>query len=441
MYKMSNTTINVIDAPCGRGKTSWAIQYMNEMRTYTHQFIYVTPFLEEVERVKNAVTTRVFHEPLARKGETKLDNVHKLLRKGKDICTTHALFQMATSETMELLKENNYTLILDEVVNVIEQIPLRKDDLSLLLDANAIDIIENDSGLKYIKWNKDKKNYDTKYNRIKQIALTNNLMYCDNSALIWNFPCEIFLSFNNVFILTYLFSGQLQKSYYDLYKIKYKYLSVQPSEDGYEIIPYGQRKHLDKIRMKELISVYEGKYNEVGDKTYSLSSSWLKKPSNKKLLKILSDNTRNYFMNNYKERVENVMWTTVKGEEDKRNKGKIEKMVSPKGYANGFVPMTSRATNKFKEKKCLAYLVNRYLNPIEKKFFDQYGVEIIQDTWALSELIQWVWRSRIREGLPITIYIPSIRMRDLLKRYLESEVFEEAPINAIVDEPASDWHL
>jgi len=44
------TTVNVIDPPCGYGKTSWAIQYMNDMSDESHKFIYVTPFLDEVTR-------------------------------------------------------------------------------------------------------------------------------------------------------------------------------------------------------------------------------------------------------------------------------------------------------------------------------------------------------------------------------------------------------
>lgn len=99
------------------------------------------------------------------------------------------------------------------------------------------------------------------------------------------------------------------------------------------------------------------------------------------------------------------------------------------------------ATNKFKNTHTLAYLVNRFLNPIEQDFFEQYNVDIDQETWALSELIQWVWRSRIRDGLPIKIYIPSKRMRELFLNYLNSDYYEEAPENAITDEPSSDWHL
>ncbi len=61
------------------------------------------------------------------------------------------------------------------------------------------------------------------------------------------------------------------------------------------------------------------------------------------------------------------------------------------------------------------------MNPYEKKFFTSKGVKVKENMYALSELIQWIWRSRIRDGQPINLYIPSKRMRTLLKDYLESE--------------------
>lgn len=47
------------------------------------------------------------------------------------------------------------------------------------------------------------------------------------------------------------------------------------------------------------------------------------------------------------------------------------------------------------------------------------GVNIDEETWALSELIQWLFRSAIREENEINIYIPSKRMRSLLQEWLE----------------------
>jgi hypothetical protein len=44
------------------------------------------------------------------------------------------------------------------------------------------------------------------------------------------------------------------------------------------------------------------------------------------------------------------------------------------------------------------------------------------DMYALSSLIQWVWRSAIRDGKPIILYVPSSRMRGLLIKWLNDEV-------------------
>jgi hypothetical protein len=80
-----------------------------------------------------------------------------------------------------------------------------------------------------------------------------------------------------------------------------------------------------------------------------------------------------------------------------------------------------RATNKYKDKVSLAYLANRYGDPDIHRFFGARGVTLSDDVMALSELVQWVWRSTIREGNPVTVFIPSARMRWLFKRWLAAD--------------------
>ena len=53
-----------------------------------------------------------------------------------------------------------------------------------------------------------------------------------------------------------------------------------------------------------------------------------------------------------------------------------------------------------------------------KNYFLAYGVEVQEDVYALSEMIQWIWRSAIRDGEEIWVYIPSNRMRALLENWL-----------------------
>ena len=61
------------------------------------------------------------------------------------------------------------------------------------------------------------------------------------------------------------------------------------------------------------------------------------------------------------------------------------------------------------------------MNPFEQRFFSTYGVAIDNDGLALSTLLQWIFRSAIRDEKPIDIYIPSSRLRILLNRYLNGE--------------------
>ena len=81
--------------------------------------------------------------------------------------------------------------------------------------------------------------------------------------------------------------------------------------------------------------------------------------------------------------------------------------------------MNIRATNDYKDTYVLAYCCNRYIKPTIGLFFSKRNIIINQDKYALSEMLQWIWRSRIREGKPINIYIPNKRMRKLLIDYLQ----------------------
>lgn len=63
----------------------------------------------------------------------------------------------------------------------------------------------------------------------------------------------------------------------------------------------------------------------------------------------------------------------------------------------------------------MAYIANRFTQHYIKQFFKAHDVEINEDKLALAELVQWIWRSAIREEKDVQLYIPSERMRRLLK--------------------------
>lgn len=385
----------------GSGKTSWSIQHIN--RNPFDNFLYITPFLDEVERIISN-TTRDFKQPI-NKGNGKLGAINEMLACQDDIASTHELFKHLDEESRENIKNGQYTLILDEVLNVVEPYDnIRNDDMKLLKDSGCVTV--DDDG--FVIWNKDKLDYDTKYNDIKILADNRSLIYINQKLLLWRYPPEIFTLFDKVYILTYLFEASILKNYFDLYGIEYEQKSIAEENGKYFVTDYfvpDTSVYIDKI------NVFEGRLNEnISQKINGLSSTWFKAKINQDSIRQIKRNLYNYFGNIVNAKSETIMWTTFKDYKPK---------LKGKGYSSQFVSYNCRSTNEYVDRYNLAYCVNVYLHPGITQFFTQRGINIDNDLYGLSEMIQWIWRSRIRKGESINIYIPSMRMRNLLIAWLK----------------------
>lgn len=407
--------IKVVDSIMGSGKTSAAINLMNN--DTENNYIFITPYLPEIDRIKAQCKDRKFYDPklYSKNGKLvrKFESLHELLAENKNIASTHALFKRANDETKELIHSGNYILVLDEVMEVVEQLDLKKDDLKLLIDQDLIYIKDN-----IIYWNEEKEEYDTRYNDIRDMALNHSLVFYKDTVLLWTFPVDIFKAFKEVYILTYMFDGQIQKYYYDFYNVNYDLFTVNNTELGYTFEPQTNDSNsihkAIKQEIRKKINIYEGDLNNIGDKDFSLSSSWYEKRS-KPTLSVLKNNILNYFQNKQKSKSDMNMWTTFD-----KYKGKLK----GQGYTKGFVPCNARATNDYRHKTTLSYAVNRFVHPIVYGFFYEKDIQINQNKFAVSEMVQWIWRSAIRDNQNINLYIPSKRMRNLLILWLDDELTE-----------------
>jgi len=419
--------ITVIDAPCGKGKTQYSIQFINES-SLDSRFIYITPFLDEVERIKTSCKNRTMYEPNVKQGKgQKLESLKLLMSEGKNIVTTHALFHNIDNELISLIHSGGYTLILDEVMNMIEIKQISYDDWLGLLAYDRFKVEEDSK----ITWLDDE--YSGDFEWMKQLAKSDNLyVHKRNSIedgkvqlLIWTFPIISFTCFEEVYILTYMFDNQLQRYYFDTYNLKYTKKSVDKnSNNEYILTDYNAAEELEyRKKFIDLINIYEGKLNNIGDDNFALSSTWLK--NHTKELKLLKNNAENYFAHIIEYPSKLNMWTTIKGSESiskNQTDDKVKKSLSGKGYTRGFVSCNTRATNDYIEKTACAYLLNRFINPMELAFFQEKEIEINQNAWSASELIQWLFRSAVRNGQPINVYIPANRMRGLLIDWLYGKI-------------------
>lgn len=391
--------IKIVDSLMGTGKSTYFINYMKNNKNT--KYIYITPFLSEIQRLLKEIPS--FREP-KHLGEGKLDNLHTLLINDYNIATTHALFKMSTEETIELINAGEYTLILDESMDVVDTFDITKDDYELLIQNKVIEVDED----KIVHWLDD--NYEGKFNFFKKMCKNGTVIELKRtkevSFLVWSFSIDAFKCFKEIYILTYLFDASMMKHYFEMMNVDYQKYAIQ----DYELIPFEQKQPYDKSNYKKLINIYQGKLNKIGDKRTALSLNWFKKNPN--LRKKLKNNIYNYFQHQVKAKSNTIIWTTFKS---------MKHHLKGKGYTKSFLSCNARATNDYKDRYNLAYCCNRFLSPDYVKYFAMHNVEVDEDLYALSEMLQWIWRSRIREGKPINIYIPSKRQRDLLLWWLDNE--------------------
>lgn len=375
----------VKDRIMGSGKTYDAIEWM---KSTNEKFVYITPFLSEVERVLENVNA---YEPTTRNTDgSKKSGLLSLMSKGLNVVSTHSCFKSLNSKDYDE-SFNDYVLILDEVVEPLEILSISHSDIEILINSNSIKINE-DTSVDFID-----EEYVGKFSFLKELCNTSNVFLVSDTFLVWNFPVEIFKSFKRIEILTYLFEGSVLSSYFKVNGIKYKLNKVDDTDKKNEI--------------KKLLNIYDGQSNDIGNKITSLSVNWFS--NNKKDLRRLSFKTKNIFNRVFKTNSSENAYTTFKD---------YSGSVKGAGFSKGFIPVNSRATNNFSDKKSMAYLANRYYNPTITQFFEIKGIETNQDLWALGELLQWVWRGCVRNNESMNLYIPSKRMRTLLINWLNNEI-------------------
>ena len=83
-----------------------------------------------------------------------------------------------------------------------------------------------------------------------------------------------------------------------------------------------------------------------------------------------------------------------------------------------WIANTTRGTNDYIHCSHLIYLYDKHLNKFVARWLNDESRRF-DNAHALTELIQWVWRSRIRIGEPITLYLPASRMGGIFIDWLE----------------------
>lgn len=426
--------VYVVDTVMGGGKTEASIAYMDAHSN--QRFLFVTPLLSECDRIISSCKNHEFYQP-TEEGEkvfSKTASLGILLSQKHDIVMSHSLFLRAIGNYRKLILEGEYSLVQDETFDLIRPVDFAEvganlEDIKCLIDLEVLNLSENEIV---------RKNPEFKYEGriMKQL-----FEFCEGSRLLlhgntcWDvFDTNVFRWFKEVHILTYLFEYSNQRCMMDINGISYNIIGAKFGDEGYKFtdkpyVPEYAQQFIDRINIEN-----SERLNAIGDDYYALSSSWYGEAIEVEEETLTWDTERDTLGRVQKEDrsgVANmgvhinsffgkcrkdtpgcqVLWTSYK---------KGQKMIETNGFQRGFLSCNQRASNRYSDRTCLAYCVNVFPHPYMARYFNDKEQFLDRDGYALSEMIQWVWRSaiRTRDG-SIRIYIPSRRMRLLFTCWLE----------------------
>lgn len=428
----SHTKITIVDAVMGTGKSLYALDEINI--NHDRRYIVIVPLRTEVERYKEATTlgcngTRQDVVAIDEDSPTKTAQFKKALKEGKTIIATHTLFTVnLDQECFDTIADfGDYHLILDETLTLVDDRFITKHDFRMLENEKII-ITEPTgiTGLDKCSITNKAKDYGPNgaLSPFLRSAKSGHVYRVNRTTIVFVVPPDRMTSFKEVQIFTYLFDGSETNAWLDLYGLDYEHLELYRKNPG-----YGTRMHnllYSGKSFASLIEIYDDKkLNAIGvkgkGKNNPLSYTWYRvkragyKKGNGGELDTLRKNVQNFFKNKMKgKKSTDFLWTCPTGHRDDIT----DRYFDPAGTET-FLASNTRATNNFDNRHTLAFLLDVYPKVPVINFFKQHGIKLNIDRIALSSLIQWTWRSAIRKGEHIIVYLPSERMRRLLNGWLK----------------------
>lgn len=429
--------ITILDAVMGTGKSRGIIDMFNGMvkedTQFSKPYLIILPYLREIERYMLACPGMDFSEPLSDKAKAKMEIPRKpngatkkkedlrlLLLDGSNILTTHSMFDMWDDDIALLVRDSDYHVIIDEEVGSMKNlsIKLTPGDRKELIKLEYMTV---DADTKQVYWDFEasddtdgKYTGNVKYEKIRNHCKSGNLYIYGDLAdksipfFIWTIPMQFFRVAQSYTILTYRFEFSELSAFFKLNGIKYT--TEHPNMDRQLKILRGAKKLITFIDAPKSVLKACNPKN-------ALSHSWYSRCQKAAMIK-LGTSIGDSLSKTHKVDAEQVMWTcpsTYAVPEDRKGKSHM----GIKGYLDQHVPWNCKGTNDYAERDVIVYMSNVYPNVGVVKYLKEKGIDFDQDSFALSSMLQFIWRSAIRDDALIQVMVPNQRMRNLLKEWVK----------------------
>ena len=403
------SSIAIRDYPCGSGKTTSMIEGFQSDRKY----LVIVPLLSEVERVVQGAKSFHFQQPHANDNEagTKTESLKAMVLQGHNIAATHSLHERLVPIARDGLF-GDYDIIIDEVPEVVRSVTSKSktsiEEFYLNRGFMSVDPLTGQVTPTQKWWSLRDDVDDTLSTKILGYANTGCLYLLGGRLFVWAMPRELLTAGRSTTIMTYKSEGSVLSAYLKKLGVPFEVANDNRMEASFKA------KARELITIKDIPAVsrlslsYSGQVAGVSNASYSSTVATALKNLRGRQLKDVP--------------AENILITCAKAAWYKKGR---EDVAGP--FAKGsklfqgatWVGNTTRGTNDHAHASHLIYLYDQHMNPVVGQWLGQTS-QSFKDAYALTELIQWVWRSRVRNGKPITLYIPSPRMRMLFEEWLSN---------------------
>ena len=449
-------TFRIVDSPMGIGKSSSLLEYLHFGAFYFNddsiQSLRRTGIFDDLEKARFIIFVstirerdeRFLQELNAKSPEQPPYNksILELIRDGENIVTTQSLFGIFNDETIKAFRESDcaWHAFFDEIPSLFRGViggAQRADTFDSVTRFGTADVllmqqeqmIANKNGMvqfnpnsAYNRKNKEHKVFDA----VKLLSRSCKLYPAGDkkgrfTSIVAFAKRELFSCFKVCWFFSYLTHGSMLHKYCLLNDINMEYYHI--SDGCITKNPDGKFKETYPDGMERLVILDDKLYNM----ETSLSKEWYKRLRTDRTglgLKTLKTRFRNAyeFMQKHGVRGNTFMFTTFNAyrnmlQSDGRHYPTLKR----------FLPCNTKATNDYSNCTGVAYLCNRFYDvnctnflSQRAEYLDNPELKFDNDNYALSELLQFVWRSNVRvkdSDKPVYVWVPDRRMRQLLQDF------------------------
>lgn len=473
----SPVEVSVVDNIMGSGKTTKLIEqvkievaarpdepvlivvpYLDEIRRYLVEINGLAPGFED-EWVRDQDGKQVFnYDSISRSNPvgfkmpiyndgSKTNNLRELLKDCSNVIATHSLYTQWDESIADLIRNGQYKVIVDEEIECFKSFDFKlgQQEARALIEENYITVDEEHK----VHWNQNKDERDgtftgnKSYNKLRKYALDGDLFIYGNLLkdskpfIAWSVPKSFYCCAKSYKIMTYRFQASLLAAYFKHHNIPFDFepRATTSIKDDKEL----------KRQARELIEVVKTPASLIGRGTMYCHShlEQMEKGEMDKKKKALAETlTRTYKVDPsdlllthsqqfayYSDKTK----TDAEGHYLKNNR-KDKKILTPTKYKDCHVAFSCKGTNDFSDRHFVAYLHNVYPNSAIDRYLKDKNIPFDEEEYALSVMLQFIWRSAIRKGEAIKLMIPSLRMHRLFTEWLgkEEELLGEVGIYELI---------